>query len=199
MRKMLDTAAETERVRQLQDREAPRYDRQIAFFERILFAGGREWVCRQASGRVLEIAAGTARNLPYYPADVSLTAVELSEEMLVIARGRAREPIRHRSRLLSMETSPYPAHIPQEVAGSSRRHPLIPACRCWRDRPPASNRPGTYRACESRTWAVMKRAANRHVLWPGARSASSSSRADRKRMASSTAEAPFGQLISRFA
>ena len=79
-----ETAAETERVRLLQDREAPRYDRQIAFFERILFKGGREWVCRQAHGRVLELAAGTARNLPYYPADVSITGVELSEPMLAI-------------------------------------------------------------------------------------------------------------------
>ena len=91
MRGTRDTAAETERVRRLQDREAPRYDKQIAFFERILFAGGREWVCRQAHGQVLEIAAGTARNLPYYPADVTLTAVELSEEMLAIARRRADE------------------------------------------------------------------------------------------------------------
>src|SRR5256885_1675439 len=32
-----DIATETERVRRLQDREAPRYDKQIAFFERLLF------------------------------------------------------------------------------------------------------------------------------------------------------------------
>jgi len=91
MRSKRDTAAETERVRRLQDREAPRYDKQIAFFERFLFADGRAWVCLQARGNVLEIAAGTARNLPYYPAEVTLTGIELSEQMLAIGRRRARE------------------------------------------------------------------------------------------------------------
>jgi ubiquinone/menaquinone biosynthesis C-methylase UbiE len=83
--------SETERVRQIQDRAAPRYDRKIRFFERALFGGGREWVCSQARGDVLEIAAGTARNLPYYGDDVRLTGVELSSEMIAIARERQRE------------------------------------------------------------------------------------------------------------
>jgi ubiquinone/menaquinone biosynthesis C-methylase UbiE len=82
---------ETERVRRIQDKEAPRYDRQMGFFDRVLFAGGREWACAQARGEVLEIAFGTGRNLPHYPADVHLTAVELSPEMLKIARQRAQE------------------------------------------------------------------------------------------------------------
>jgi ubiquinone/menaquinone biosynthesis C-methylase UbiE len=82
---------DTERVRRIQDKAAPRYDRKISLFERILFGGGREWVCSQAEGDVLEIAAGTARNLPFYPPDVRLTAVELSPEMLAIARRRAEE------------------------------------------------------------------------------------------------------------
>lgn len=84
-------AAETERVRQLQDRQAHRYDKQIALFERLLFADGREWVCRQAQGEVLELAAGTARNLPYYPAEIALTGIELSPRMLEIGQQRARE------------------------------------------------------------------------------------------------------------
>ena len=82
---------ETERVRRLQDKEAPRYDRQISFFERILFGGGREWVCSQAEGKVLELAAGTCRNLKFYPQRVEITAVELSPEMLTIGRERAEE------------------------------------------------------------------------------------------------------------
>jgi ubiquinone/menaquinone biosynthesis C-methylase UbiE len=87
----MDVSAETERVRRIQDKAAPKYDRQISFFERILFGGGREWVCSQAEGRVLELACGTARNLPFYPPDVGLTGVELSPEMLVIAKQRAEE------------------------------------------------------------------------------------------------------------
>jgi ubiquinone/menaquinone biosynthesis C-methylase UbiE len=82
---------ETERVRHIQDKEAPRYDRQISFFERILFGGCREWVCSQAEGEVLELAAGTARNLPFYPKGIKLIAVELSPEMLAIARRRAEQ------------------------------------------------------------------------------------------------------------
>jgi ubiquinone/menaquinone biosynthesis C-methylase UbiE len=81
----------TSRVRALQDKHAGGYDRQIAFFERILFGDGRAWVCSQARGRTLELAAGTARNLPFYPREVELTAVELSPQMLAIGRRRARK------------------------------------------------------------------------------------------------------------
>jgi len=84
-------AEETARVRAVQDKHAGGYDRQISFFERILFGGGREWVCSRARGRVLELAAGTARNLPFYPDDVELTGIELSPEMLELGRERARE------------------------------------------------------------------------------------------------------------
>ena len=77
---------DTERVRRLYDAAAGRYDRSIALFERLLFGGGREWVCSRARGEVLEIAAGTGRNLPLYPEDVRLTGVELSPMMLAVAR-----------------------------------------------------------------------------------------------------------------
>jgi ubiquinone/menaquinone biosynthesis C-methylase UbiE len=80
---------ETNRVRAVQDKQAPKYDRQISFFERILFGDGRAWVCSQARGQVLELACGTARNLPFYGEDVELTGIELSPEMLAIGRQRA--------------------------------------------------------------------------------------------------------------
>jgi ubiquinone/menaquinone biosynthesis C-methylase UbiE len=73
------------------DKQAPTYDRQMGFFERILFAGGREWVCERARGDVLEIAVGTGRNLSHYQGDVRLTGVELSAEMLAIAQRRAHD------------------------------------------------------------------------------------------------------------
>src|SRR6266511_3578161 len=62
-----------------------------ALVETVLFGGGREWVCSQAQGDVLEIAAGTGRNFPFYPPNVRLSAVEFSPKMLDIAAGRARE------------------------------------------------------------------------------------------------------------
>jgi ubiquinone/menaquinone biosynthesis C-methylase UbiE len=83
--------AETDRVRRIQDRTAPKYDRQIGLFERVLFAGGREWVCGQVEGEVLELAVGTARNLAHYPPAVRVTGIELSSEMLAIAQRRAQE------------------------------------------------------------------------------------------------------------
>ena len=43
---------ETERVRRIWEKLAPRYDKDIKLFERVLFSGGREWVCCQAIGDV---------------------------------------------------------------------------------------------------------------------------------------------------
>lgn len=81
----------TAKQRRLWDKMAPSYDRQIAFFERIQFGGGREWICSRATGDVLEVAIGTGRNLPFYPKDARLTGIELSPAMLDLARQRATE------------------------------------------------------------------------------------------------------------
>jgi len=80
---------ENERVRSIMDKEAPRYDRQMNFFDRALFTGGREWVCSGAEGEVLEIAVGSGRNLAVYPPQTRLTAIEFSPEMLKLAKERA--------------------------------------------------------------------------------------------------------------
>ena len=79
----------TARQRRVWDKAAPSYDRQIAFFERIWFGGGREWLGERAHGRVLEIAVGTGRSLEHYPPGVSLSGIELSPAMLVRARDHA--------------------------------------------------------------------------------------------------------------
>ena len=81
----------TDKQRRVWDRYAPSYDRQIAFFERLQFGGGREWLGARVRGRVLEVAIGTGRSLPFYPADTRVTGVDLSPEMLAIARNRAAE------------------------------------------------------------------------------------------------------------
>ena len=80
---------ETERVRRIWDKLAPRYDKDIKFFERVLFSGGRSWACSQASGVVLEIAVGTGRNLEYYPPGIQLIGIDLSPRMIAIAQQRA--------------------------------------------------------------------------------------------------------------
>ena len=81
----------TDQVRRYYDGTAPRYDRQMRFFERVLFGDGRSWVCSQAQGDVLEIAVGTGRNLRHYPDGVRLTGIELSPGMLELARREAAE------------------------------------------------------------------------------------------------------------
>ena len=88
---MAHTSAETitDRVRGHYDKTASKYDRQIKLFERILFGDGRQWVCAQATGDVLELAVGTGRNLRHYPDSVRLTGIELSPEMLERARVEA--------------------------------------------------------------------------------------------------------------
>jgi ubiquinone/menaquinone biosynthesis C-methylase UbiE len=79
----------TARQRRVWDKVAPSYDKQIAFFERIQFGGGREWVGSRASGTVLEVAIGTGRSLPFYPAGTRVTGIDLSPGMLAVARQRA--------------------------------------------------------------------------------------------------------------
>jgi ubiquinone/menaquinone biosynthesis C-methylase UbiE len=82
---------ETERVRRAWDRNAEKYDKQIEFFERRLFDGGREWACSRADGRVLEIAVGTGRNLAFYSPGISLVGIDISDETLAFARRRAED------------------------------------------------------------------------------------------------------------
>jgi ubiquinone/menaquinone biosynthesis C-methylase UbiE len=79
----------TERARRVWNKKARSFDREIAFFERTLFEGAREWACSTARGDVLEIAVGTGRNLPFYPPEARITGVDLSPEMMARARERA--------------------------------------------------------------------------------------------------------------
>lgn len=81
----------TARQRRVWDRNAPSYDKQVAFFEKIWFGGGREWLSGRVHGRILEVAIGTGLNLSHYPADATITGVELSPAMLAIARRRAAD------------------------------------------------------------------------------------------------------------
>ena len=81
----------TERVQAFYRQYAPRYDHQVAYYDRILLGDGRAWACAQSRGAVLEVAIGTGRNLPYYPRDRRLTGIDLSPAMLTLARDRARE------------------------------------------------------------------------------------------------------------
>jgi ubiquinone/menaquinone biosynthesis C-methylase UbiE len=83
-------ADETRRVRDLYDRGASRYDSIVRIPERLIFTDGRVWATAHAIGDVLEIAVGTARNLPHYRSGVRLTGLDISPAMLEFARARAQ-------------------------------------------------------------------------------------------------------------
>lgn len=86
MRTQEDPTAKAVRV---WDKMAPRYDRDIQFWEKVQFGGGREWIGARAKGRVLEVAVGTGRNFDFYSRRVGITGVDLSPDMLDIARRHA--------------------------------------------------------------------------------------------------------------
>jgi ubiquinone/menaquinone biosynthesis C-methylase UbiE len=79
----------TQRLRRYWDRHARSFDRQMAFFERVLFGDGRQWVCAQAVGDTLEVAVGGGRNLTFYPEDIRLTGIDFSPKMLQLAQQQA--------------------------------------------------------------------------------------------------------------
>jgi len=79
-----------DRLRRSLAKRAYRYDEAMGFVERrLLGVEHRDWACSRAAANTLEVAIGTGLNLPFYPSDVSVTGIDLSDEMLAIARDRA--------------------------------------------------------------------------------------------------------------
>lgn len=73
------------------DRLASVYDLMEALIERFSFRRWRERLWSQVRGEhILEVGVGTGKNMPYYPSQARVTAVDLSEKMLAQAQERAR-------------------------------------------------------------------------------------------------------------
>ena len=72
---------------------APRYDLIVSVPELLGVKKLRRKIIRKASGKVLEVAVGTGKNLKYYPHTCQITAVDFSSNMLEIARNRANHSI----------------------------------------------------------------------------------------------------------
>ena len=80
----------TEIAKRRWNRTALIYDPMMAFMERVIVRKWRALLWSKVeSSRVLEIAVGTGKNFPYYPADAEITAVDFSEKMLEHAKKRA--------------------------------------------------------------------------------------------------------------
>ena len=85
------TVANDDQQRRFWDDHASTYDRGMALVERRILRDTRSWVAGRATGQTLEVAVGTGLNLPHYSDAVELTAVDLSPQMLKIARRRAAD------------------------------------------------------------------------------------------------------------
>lgn len=69
----------------------------------------RRRLLQRASGKVLEVAVGTGKNLRYYPANCQVTVVDISKQMLKIAQKRAAKLRMDASFLLTdAESLPFP-------------------------------------------------------------------------------------------
>jgi ubiquinone/menaquinone biosynthesis C-methylase UbiE len=76
--------SQTDRIRRI-------YDRRAATAPQSHNDSGLHWLCSRAEGETLEIGIGRGRTLPYYPHEVHLTGLDLSEVSLAAATRRARE------------------------------------------------------------------------------------------------------------
>lgn len=77
--------------------------------ERLILRNSRQWICSRATGSVLEVSVGTGLNLRHYPDHIALTALDLDQEMLSVARRRA--DVLHKVSLLQGDAAqlPFPA------------------------------------------------------------------------------------------
>jgi ubiquinone/menaquinone biosynthesis C-methylase UbiE len=87
-----DRDAANRRRRRQYAEEAATYDRDADRSEKwLLGTDHRPWACSRAVGRTLEVAIGTGLNLPHYPRGAHLTGVDLTPEMLALARRRSAD------------------------------------------------------------------------------------------------------------
>jgi ubiquinone/menaquinone biosynthesis C-methylase UbiE len=86
------TANSKEHLQATYDELAPSYDRRL-WVDQHLFGVKRlrQQVMSLATGDVLEVACGTGLNFPYFGRITSLTAVDLSPEMLAVAEQTAQK------------------------------------------------------------------------------------------------------------
>lgn len=80
---------DTEATKARYNRLAPVYDAMEFLAERRFKPWRRKLWSLAPTGRVLEVGVGTGKNMPYYPDDALVTAVDFSDGMLSQARERA--------------------------------------------------------------------------------------------------------------
>src|SRR5262249_10288099 len=84
-------AGKRDRWRRYWDKHSASYDKQMGFFDRVLFGDSRNWICSQAAGQTLEVSIGTALNRPLPRPGISLTGIDIGPPMLKLAQNRAEQ------------------------------------------------------------------------------------------------------------
>ena len=91
-----------------------RYDRIASFYDaaeslmELRFQPWRRSLLTALKGHnVLEVGVGTGKNLPYYPADIALTGIDISEKMLEYAEIKAQK-LRLKTSLLQADAQSLP-------------------------------------------------------------------------------------------
>lgn len=102
----------TETIRRRYNRNAFLYNLMEWPMERLLFAAWRDHLRDGIVGpNALEVGVGTGKNIPYYPADVSVTAIDFSPRMLSRARaaaGRLNSSVEFRE--MDIQQLNFPSH-----------------------------------------------------------------------------------------
>ena len=89
---MKNAGASPDLTRKRYNRIAFLYDIMEAPMEGLRFASWRQRLTGRIAGpTALEVGVGTGKNLTYYPADVRITAIDLSPRMLARARKKANK------------------------------------------------------------------------------------------------------------
>ena len=86
---------QTEKIKRRYNRVAQIYDWLDKPMESAMFSKWRESLVGNVSGKTLEVGVGTGKNIPYYPEDVDLTAIDFSPDMLEQAREKFKEDPRN--------------------------------------------------------------------------------------------------------
>lgn len=75
----------SEKIKKRYNRVSGIYDLMEAPMEKFA-AKWREDITKEVYGKVLEVGVGTGKNIPYYPEDIEIVAIDFSQEMLARAK-----------------------------------------------------------------------------------------------------------------
>lgn len=78
-----------EKIRSRYDRVSGVYDLFEQPMEMMALRRYRNEIMKELKGQVLEVGIGTGKNIPYYPDDIDITAIDFSSKMLERARIKA--------------------------------------------------------------------------------------------------------------